>query len=44
MSRLDPGAAAIQPPNRLVRVPEVLRERDFRRVWLGETELPEVEE
>lgn len=38
MSRLDSGAAtAIPAPKRLVRVPEVLRERDFRRFWLGET-------
>ena len=38
MSRLDSGAAtAIPAPKRLVRVPDVLRERDFRRFWLGET-------
>jgi MFS family permease len=38
VSRLDSGAAtAIPAPKRLVRVPEVLRERDFRRFWLGET-------
>jgi MFS family permease len=38
VSRLDSGAAtAIPAPKRLVRVPEILRERDFRRFWLGET-------
>ena len=38
MSRLDSGAAtAVPAPKRLVRVPDVLRERDFRRFWLGET-------
>jgi MFS family permease len=38
VSRLDSGAAtAIPAPKRLVRVPDVLRERDFRRFWLGET-------
>jgi MFS family permease len=38
VSRLDSGAAtAIPAPKRLVRVPEVLRERGFRRFWLGET-------
>jgi MFS family permease len=38
VSRLDSGAAtAVPAPKRLVRVPDVLRERDFRRFWLGET-------
>ncbi len=38
MSRLDSGAAtAIPAPKRLVGVPDVLRQRDFRRFWLGET-------
>jgi MFS family permease len=38
VSRLDSGAAtAIPAAKRLVRVPDVLRERDFRCFWLGET-------
>jgi MFS family permease len=38
VSRLDSGAAtAIPAPKRLVGVPDVLRQRDFRRFWLGET-------
>ena len=37
MSRLDSGAATAIPAPKRVRVPEVLRERDFRRFWLGET-------
>jgi MFS family permease len=31
------SAAAIAPANRFVPIPAVLREREFRRFWLGET-------
>jgi MFS family permease len=31
------SAPALAPAGRFVRVPAVLRERDFRRFWLGET-------
>jgi MFS family permease len=31
------GAAAAPAPARLLRLPAALRERDFRRFWLGET-------
>jgi MFS family permease len=31
------SASALAPVGRFVRVPAVLRERDFRRFWLGET-------
>jgi len=31
------SAAAVAPAHRLVRIPAVLREREFRRFWLGET-------
>ena len=31
------SAAAVAPAPRLVRIPAVLREREFRRFWLGET-------
>jgi MFS family permease len=39
MTQARPNAAApvAEAPARALRLPEVLRERDFRRFWLGET-------
>ena len=37
MSREEATSAPAFAPGRLVRLPAVLRERDFRRFWLGET-------
>jgi len=39
MTPQDPtsGAAVAPAPQRLLRLPEALRERDFRRFWTGET-------